>query len=144
MQPFTQSSPIPGGAGVKVGSGVGVSGAGVEVESPTGTVSVGTGVGAVVDVEMETTSVGGMGVSRGVNMFNAVGRSAMQIPPTTVIIAARMDESIDFFDCDLSLSLDISASINQKFSILSDILPVLKDYHRIIIFAICRSILPMG
>lgn len=40
-------------------------------------------------------------------MFNNVGMSAIKIPPTTVIIAARIAESIDFFDCDLSLSLDI-------------------------------------
>ena len=90
-----------------VGSGVGVSGTGVEVASPTGTVVVGTGVGIVVDVE--TTSVGGseVGVSLGVKMFNAVGRSAIQIPPTTVMIAARIAESTDFFERDTSLSLDI-------------------------------------
>ena len=50
MQPFDQSEPIAGGAGVRLGSGVGVSGAAVEVGSPTGTVSVGTGVFAMVAV----------------------------------------------------------------------------------------------
>jgi hypothetical protein len=64
-------------------------------------------VGAVVDVE--TTSVGGIkvGVSLGVKMFSAVGRRAIQIPPTTVMIAARIAESTDFFERDASLSLDI-------------------------------------
>jgi hypothetical protein len=60
-------------------------------------------------VDVETTSVGGIGVgvSLGVNRFNAVGRSAIQIPPTTVIIAAKIAESTDFFERDASLSLDI-------------------------------------
>jgi len=40
-------------------------------------------------------------------MFDKVGMSAIQIPPTTVIIAAKTAESIDFFECDLSLFLDI-------------------------------------
>ena len=90
-----------------VGRGVGVSGAGVEVASPAATVVVGTGVGTVVDVE--TISVGGIevGVSLGVNRFNAVGRRAIQIPPTTVMIAARIAESTDFFERVTSLSLDI-------------------------------------
>jgi len=101
IQPFAQSSPILGGAGVKVGSGVGVSGAGVEEASPTGTVSVGTGVGAIVDVEIETgvsVQLGKDGAVVGVGAADSLGKTSVIsvtiIVPHTPITAAMIDGSI--------------------------------------------------
>src|SRR5687767_1526598 len=98
MQSFAQSSPILGGAGVKVGSGVGVSGAGVELGSPAGTVSVGTGDGAIVDVEMETgvqLAIGSaVGVAGAVNLGKTSEISVTMTVPQTPITAAMMAGSI--------------------------------------------------
>jgi hypothetical protein len=81
MQPFAQSEPIAGGAGVNVASGVGVSGAGVEVASPTGTVEVGSRVLVSVIVG-DAVQVGSTTV--------AVGASTVKVGSPTPTVAAAV------------------------------------------------------
>src|SRR5512132_2382384 len=98
MQPFAQSEPMAGGAGVNVASAVGVSGAGVEEGSPAGTVSVGTGVFVMVAVggivHVGTTIVGcGWGCES--TLFAYSPMMVTQSVPITPISAAIIAGSID-------------------------------------------------
>lgn len=143
MQPFAQSSPILGGAGVKVGSGVGVSGAGVELGSPAGTVSVGTGVDVIVDVEMETGVQLGKGSAVGVAGVN-LGRTSVISVTTTVphtpIKAAMMVGSI----LDLG-ELDMLVPIHKNFLYSTLYLTRAQVWFcSLILCAIWRSIFPIG
>ena len=107
MQPLTQSAPIGGGTGVKVGSGVNVSGTGVDVGSPAGTVSVGTGVFTIVAVgeivQVGCTGMVGCGVSvRGMKLLANNEITVTHTVPMTPISAAMMVGS------SLLLFVDIS------------------------------------
>ena len=102
MQLLTQSAPIAGGTGVKVGSGVCVSGTGVDVGSPGGTVSVGAGV--LVTVEAGgTVQVGGWTGSvacdggRDTKLFASNVMTVTQTVPMTPMRAAMIAGSILLF-----------------------------------------------
>ena len=114
IQPLTQSAPIAGGTGVKVGSGVGVSGTGVDVGSPAGTVSVGTGVFGIVAVDgtvhVGCTTSDGCGVwVLGMKLLANNVIMVTQTVPMTPIRAAIMAGSI------LLLFVDIVFPISEFF-----------------------------